>query len=131
MALKGKRILLGKVGLDGHDAGAKIMVLALRDAGAEVIYTGLRKSPEFIARTAVDEDVDAVGLSLLSGAHMELVGETMHRLSQLGRADMKVFVGGTIPKKDRQALLDLGVRGVFTAEMTIADVLDYLDQDLS
>ena len=131
MALKGKRILLGKVGLDGHDAGAKIMVLALRDAGAEVIYTGLRKSPEFIARTAVDEDVDAVGLSLLSGAHMELVGETMLLLSQLGRADMKVFVSGTIPKKDRQALLDLGVRGVFTAEMTIADVLDYLDQDLS
>jgi methylmalonyl-CoA mutase C-terminal domain/subunit len=128
--LKGKRILLGKVGLDGHDAGAKIMVLALRDAGAEVIYTGLRKSPEFIARTAVDEDVDAVGLSLLSGAHMELVGETIGWLSQLGRADMKVFVGGTIPKKDRQALLDLGVRGVFTAEMKIADVLDHIDREL-
>jgi len=131
LALKGKRILLGKVGLDGHDAGVKIMVLALRDAGAEVIYTGLRKSSEFIARTAVDEDVDAVGLSLLSGAHMELVGETMLRLSQLGRADMSVFVGGTIPKKDRQALLDMGVRGVFTAEMKIADVLDHIDRELS
>jgi methylmalonyl-CoA mutase C-terminal domain/subunit len=131
LALKGKRILLGKVGLDGHDAGAKIMVLALRDAGAEVIYTGLRKSPEFIARTAADEDVDAVGLSLLSGAHMELVGETMLWLAQLGRADMKVFVGGTIPKKDRQALLDKGVRGVFTAEMKLADVLDQIDRELS
>ena len=107
------------------------MVLALRDAGAEVIYTGLRKSPDFVARTAVDEDVDAVGLSLLSGAHMELVGETMARLAQLGRADMKVFVGGTIPKKDRQALLDMGVQGVFTAEMKIADVLDQIDRGLS
>jgi methylmalonyl-CoA mutase, C-terminal domain len=131
LALKGKRILLGKVGLDGHDAGAKIMVLALRDAGAEVIYTGLRKSPEFVARTAMDEDVDAVGLSLLSGAHMELVGETMLRLAQLGRADMKVFVGGTIPKKDRQALLDMGVRGVFTSEMKITDVLEHIDRELS
>ncbi len=93
--------------------------------------SGLRKSPEFIARIAVDEDVDAVGLSLLSGAHMELVGETMQQLSQLGRADMRVFVGGTIPKKDRQALLDLGVRGVFTAEMKIADVLDHIDRELS
>jgi methylmalonyl-CoA mutase C-terminal domain/subunit len=131
LALKGKRILLGKAGLDGHDAGAKIMVLALRDAGAEVIYTGLRKSPEFIARTAVDEDVDAVGLSLLSGAHMELVGETMLRLAQLGRADIRVFVGGTIPKTDRQALLEMGVRGVFTAEMKIAEVLDHIDRELS
>ncbi len=131
MALKGKKILLGKVGLDGHDAGAKVMVLALRDAGAEVIYTGLRKSPEFIARTAIDEDVDAVGLSLLSGAHMELVGETMRQLSQLGRPEIKIFVGGTIPGKDRQALLDMGVRGVFTAEMKLADVLDHIDRELS
>jgi methylmalonyl-CoA mutase C-terminal domain/subunit len=122
---------MGKVGLDGHDAGAKIMVLALRDAGAEVIYTGLRKSPEFIARTAVDEDVDAVGLSLLSGAHLELVGQTMQQLSQLGRADMKIFVGGTIPKKDRQTLLDMGVRGVFTAEMKLVDVLEQIDKELS
>jgi len=131
VALKGKKILLGKVGLDGHDAGAKVMVLALRDAGAEVIYTGLRKSPEFIARTAIDEDVDAVGLSLLSGAHMELVGETMRQLSQLGRPEIKIFVGGTIPGKDRQALLDMGVRGVFTAEMKLADVLDHIDRELS
>jgi methylmalonyl-CoA mutase, C-terminal domain len=75
--------------------------------------------------------LDAVGSSLLSGAHMELVGETMLRLSQLGRADIKVFVGGTIPKKDRQALLDMGVAGVFTAEMKIADVLDHIDRELS
>ncbi len=131
MALKGKKILLGKVGLDGHDAGVKVVALALRDAGAEVIYTGLRKSPEFIARTAIDEDVEAVGLSLLSGAHMELVGQTIAQLAQLGRPDMKVFVGGTIPKTDRQALLDMGVRGVFTAQMKIADVLDCIDRELS
>jgi methylmalonyl-CoA mutase C-terminal domain/subunit len=131
VALRGKKILLGKVGLDGHDAGAKVVALALRDAGAEVIYTGLRKSPEFVARTAVDEDVDAVGLSLLSGAHLELVAETMAQLAQLGRADMKIFVGGTIPKPDRQALLDMGVRGVFTAEMKIADVLDCIERELA
>ncbi len=130
MALKGTKILLGKVGLDGHDAGVKVVALALRDAGAEVIYTGLRKSPEFVARTAVDEDVDAVGLSLLSGAHMELVSQTIAQLAQVGRPDMKVFVGGTIPKPDRQALLDMGVRGVFTAGMKIADVLDCIDREL-
>jgi len=131
MSLQRKRILVAKPGLDGHDAGAKIIVLALRDAGAEVIYTGLRKTPEFIARVAIDEDVDAVGLSLLSGAHMELVAETIEWLKKLDGEQIRIFVGGTIPKEDRQALLDLGVIGVFTAEMKLQDVLADIDRALS
>lgn len=131
MSLHHKRILIAKPGLDGHDAGAKIIVLALRDAGAEVIYTGLRKTPEYIARVAIDEDVDAVGLSLLSGAHMELVAETIEWLKKLDGEQIRIFVGGTIPKEDRQALLDMGVIGVFTAEMKLQDVLAAIDAALS
>ena len=131
MSLQGKRILIAKPGLDGHDVGAKVIALALRDAGAEVIYTGLRKSPEYIARAAVDEDVDAVGLSLLSGAHNELVRETLEQLGKMARGDIKMFVGGTIPKEDRQFLLDAGVSGVFTAEMKLEDVLAQIEGLLS
>ncbi|MBR1202993.1 MULTISPECIES: cobalamin-dependent protein [unclassified Bradyrhizobium] len=115
--------MIAKPGLDGHDIGAKIIALALRDAGAEVIYTGLRKTPGFIARVAVDEDVDAVGLSLLSGSHKELVAETMQELRALDASDIPVFVGGTIPAEDRAALLDAGVIGIFTAEMRLDDVV--------
>ncbi len=121
--LKGKRILIAKPGLDGHDIGAKIIALALRDAGAEVIYTGLRKTPGFIARVAVDEDVDAVGLSLLSGSHKELVAETMQELRKLDAGDIPVFVGGTIPAVDRAELMDAGVMAIFTAEMRLDDVV--------
>ncbi|MFB9261915.1 cobalamin B12-binding domain-containing protein [Bradyrhizobium erythrophlei] len=121
--LKGKRILIAKPGLDGHDIGAKIIALALRDAGAEVIYTGLRKTPGFTARVAVDEDVDAVGLSLLSGSHKELVAETMQELRALDADDIPVFVGGTIPVEDRAALMETGVTGIFTAEMRLDDVV--------
>jgi methylmalonyl-CoA mutase, C-terminal domain len=121
--LAGKRILVAKPGLDGHDIGAKVAALALRDAGAEVIYTGLRKTPEAIARAAVEEDVDAVGLSVLSGSHRELVGETMERLRALGAADITVFVGGTIPPEDHAALLAAGVRGVFTSDMRLEEVV--------
>lgn len=121
--LKGKRILIAKPGLDGHDIGAKIIALALRDAGAEVIYTGLRKTPGFIARVAVDEDVDAVGLSLLSGSHKELVAETMQELRKLDAGDIPVFVGGTIPAIDRAELMDAGVMAIFTAEMRLDDVV--------
>src|SRR5215468_10448419 len=112
MSLKRKRILVAKPGLDGHDAGAKIIALALRDAGAEVIYTGLRKTPEYIARVAIDEDVDAIGLSLLSGAHLELVRETFDWLRQLDGGAIKMFVGGTIPKEDFQPLTEMGVAAV-------------------
>jgi len=130
MSLRGKRILIAKPGLDGHDVGAKIIALALRDAGADVIYTGLRKSPEYIARVAVDEDVDAVGLSLLSGAHNELVMETLEKLRELDGGDIAVFVGGTIPEKDREHLKSLGVVGVYTSEMALEQVLRDVEQAL-
>ncbi|MBN8960769.1 MAG: cobalamin B12-binding domain-containing protein [Rhizobiales bacterium] len=129
--LKGKRIMIAKPGLDGHDIGAKIIALALRDAGAEVIYTGLRKTPGFIARVAVDEDVDAVGLSLLSGSHKELVAETMRELKALDAGDIPVFVGGTIPVEDRATLIEAGVVGIFTAEMRLDDVVAELARRLS
>ena len=122
-ALRGKRILIAKPGLDGHDVGAKVIALALRDAGADVIYTGLRKSPGYIARVAVDEDVDAVGLSILSGSHVELVKETFQQLAAMGADDVAVFVGGTIPDEDRAALQAIGVKGVFTSEMRLDDVI--------
>jgi len=122
-ALRGKRILIAKPGLDGHDVGAKVIALALRDAGADVIYTGLRKSPGYIARVAVDEDVDAVGLSILSGSHVELVKETFQQLAAMGADDVAVFVGGTIPDEDRAALEAIGVKGVFTSEMRLDDVI--------
>jgi methylmalonyl-CoA mutase C-terminal domain/subunit len=131
MALKGKRILVAKPGLDGHDVGAKIIALALRDAGADVIYTGLRKTPEYIARVAVDEDVDAVGLSVLSGSHNELVAETLRCLREFDAADIKVFVGGTIPAEDHDALRQAGVCGIFTADMPIADVLARMEEELA
>ena len=129
--LAGKRILIGKPGLDGHDIGAKIVALALRDAGAEVIYTGLRKSPEQIARVAVDEGVDAVGLSILSGSHRELVEDVMAQLAKFNSVAIKVFVGGTIPSQDRDALRELGVAGIYTAEMPLAEVVSSLAVALS
>jgi methylmalonyl-CoA mutase, C-terminal domain len=131
MSLKGKRILIAKPGLDGHDVGAKIIALALRDAGADVIYTGLRKSPEYIARVAVDEDVDAVGLSLLSGAHNELVKETLEKLREFDGENIAIFVGGTIPEKDREFLRSLGVMGVYTSEMELEQVLRDVERALS
>lgn len=130
-ALAGKRILIGKPGLDGHDIGAKIVALTLRDAGAEVIYTGLRRSPDQIARVAVDEGVDAVGLSILSGSHKELVEDVLAQLKQLGAGDIKVFVGGTIPADDQEHLRKLGVTGIYTADMQLAEVVSSLAKALS
>jgi methylmalonyl-CoA mutase C-terminal domain/subunit len=124
--LAGKRILVAKPGLDGHDAGAKVAVLALRDAGAEVIYTGLRRSVEYIVRAAVDEDVNAIGLSILSGSHKELTREVIEALRRAGADDIGVFVGGTIPPEDRAALVDAGALAVFTADMPLDAVIDAL-----
>lgn len=129
--LAGKRILVGKPGLDGHDIGAKIVALTLRDAGAEVIYTGLRRSPQQIAQIAVDEGVDAVGLSILSGSHKELVGEVIAQLRALKAGSVKVFVGGTIPEDDQAVLRDLGVSAVFTADMLLDSVVAELARKLS
>jgi len=128
--LRGKKILVAKPGLDGHDAGAKVIALALRDSGAEVIYTGLRKTPDYIARAAIDEDVDAVGLSILSGSHRELVAQVAGRLRELGAPDIPIFVGGTIPAEDQEALRALGVRQVFTSDMPLAAVIEALAKGL-
>lgn len=130
-ALAAKRILIGKPGLDGHDIGAKIVALTLRNAGAEVIYTGLRRSPLQIAQVAVDEGVDAVGLSILSGSHRELVSEVMAQLRELRAHGVKVFVGGTIPAEDWPYLKELGVAAIFTADMPLDDMVRALAQSLS
>ena len=107
------RVLIAKPGLDGHDRGAKVVARALRDAGMEVIYTGLRQSPEMIAEAALQEDVNIVGLSILSGAHLVLVPKVMELLRAEGQSDVKVFVGGIIPDEDIQPLLDAGVAMVY------------------
>jgi len=108
------RVMVAKPGLDGHDRGAKIIAYALRDAGMEVVYTGLRHSPEEIVNAAVQEDVEAVGLSILSGAHLPLTEKVMAGLAAVGREnEIAVFVGGTIPDTDVAKLKDLGVAGVF------------------
>lgn len=129
--LAGKRILVGKPGLDGHDIGAKIVALTLRDAGAEVIYTGLRRTPLQIAQVAVDEGVDAVGLSILSGSHKELVADVLAQLQALKAGGIKVFVGGTIPKPDQDLLRGMGVSAVFTADMPLDEVVAELAHQLS
>lgn len=129
--LKGKRILIAKPGLDGHDIGAKVVALALRDAGAEVIYTGLRKSPDYIARVAVDEDVDAVGLSILSGSHCELVRQVVEELKSRDAGDIRLFLGGTIPQEDHARLRELGVSAIFTADMPLPEVVTTLSRELA
>ncbi len=117
------RVLVAKPGLDGHDRGAKIVARALRDAGFEVIYTGIRQTPDAIAATALQEDVDVVGLSILSGAHLGLTRRTIEALARAGRADAKVIVGGTIPVSDCEALLDLGAVAVFPTGTPIDELV--------
>jgi methylmalonyl-CoA mutase, C-terminal domain len=107
------RVLIAKPGLDGHDRGAKVIARALRDAGMEVIYTGLRQTPEMIAEAALQEDVDVIGLSILSGAHNALVPAVIEKLHQYGMQDVRVFVGGIIPETDIPNLLALGVNAVY------------------
>jgi len=107
------RVLIAKPGLDGHDRGAKVVARALRDAGMEVIYTGLRQTPEMIAEAALQEGVDVVGLSILSGAHNALVPAIMEKLKENGLDQIKVFVGGIIPKNDIPGLLEIGVYAVY------------------
>ncbi len=107
------RVLIAKPGLDGHDRGAKVVARALRDAGMEVIYTGLRQTPEMIAEAALQEDVDVVGLSILSGAHMALVPRVLELLRGNGQDQVKVFIGGIIPDEDIPALQKMGVAGIY------------------
>jgi methylmalonyl-CoA mutase C-terminal domain/subunit len=120
------RILVAKPGLDGHDRGAKIVARALRDAGFEVIYTGLHQTPDMIANAAVQEDVDAVGLSIMSGAHNTLFPAVLDALRAKGAGDVVVFGGGIIPDDDIPGLKAAGVRGVFTPGTSLAEIIDWV-----
>jgi methylmalonyl-CoA mutase C-terminal domain/subunit len=120
------RVVVAKVGLDGHDRGAKIVARALRDAGMEVIYTGLHQTPEQIVETALQEDADAVGISILSGAHMTLVPRILDGLKEHGLEDVLVVVGGTVPGDDVQALKELGVAEVFTPGAPTREIVEFL-----
>jgi methylmalonyl-CoA mutase C-terminal domain/subunit len=120
------RVVIAKPGLDGHDRGAKVIARALRDAGFEVIYTGLHQTPEQIVETIVQEDADAVGISILSGAHMTLVPRILELLRENGVEDVVVVVGGTVPTEDAAALKALGVAEVFTPGASLSDIVEFL-----
>jgi methylmalonyl-CoA mutase cobalamin-binding domain/chain len=122
------RVVLAKVGLDGHDRGIKVVARALRDAGMEVIYAGLWQTPEACVRTAVDEDADWLGLSLLSGAHMTLVPRVLQLLREAGAQDVGVLVGGIIPETDIPKLQEMGVARVFTPGTSMDDIVSFLRQ---
>jgi len=124
------RILVAKPGLDGHDRGAKIIARALRDAGFEVIYTGLHQTPEMIAEAAIQEDVDAIGLSILSGAHNTLFPAVMQALRERGAGDVTVFGGGIVPKDDMPKLADMGVAKIFTPGASTHEIIDWVESYL-
>jgi len=117
------RVLVAKPGLDGHDRGAKVVARALRDAGMEVIYTGLRQTPEMVAEAALQEDVDVVGLSILSGAHMALVPRVLELLKANGQEQVRVFIGGIIPDEDVPRLRELGVTGIYGPGAPTEDIV--------
>jgi methylmalonyl-CoA mutase C-terminal domain/subunit len=122
------RVLVAKPGLDGHDRGAKVVARGLRDAGFEVIYTGLHQTPEMIARAALDEDVDAVGISVMSGAHMTLMPRIVELLRAQGQDDVVVFGGGVIPDEDLAPLAQAGVEKIFTPGASITDIVKWLKE---
>jgi methylmalonyl-CoA mutase, C-terminal domain len=130
MADKRLRIIVAKPGLDGHDRGAKIIARALRDGGFEVIYTGLHQTPEMIAEAAVQEDADAVGLSVLSGAHMTLFPEVMRQLKERGAGDVVVFGGGIIPDDDAVKLREQGVKQIFTPGASTEDIIKWVRENV-
>jgi methylmalonyl-CoA mutase C-terminal domain/subunit len=131
MSLERKlRILMAKAGLDGHDRGVKVVARALRDAGVEVIYTGLHQTPEQVVRAAIDEDVDAIGLSLLSGAHMTLFPRILDLLDREDGADIVLFGGGTIPQADVLALKGMGVAELFTPGASTHDIVEWVRNNL-
>ncbi len=120
------RVLIAKPGLDGHDRGAKVVARALRDSGMEVIYTGIRQTPEMIAEAALQEDVDVVGLSILSGAHMELFPRVVEALKARGVSDVVLFAGGIIPEEDVAALRALGFRGIFRPGASTQEIVEFV-----
>jgi len=130
MAERKTRVLVAKPGLDGHDRGAKVIARALRDAGMEVIYTGIRQTPEQIVNTAIQEDVDLIGLSCLSGAHMTLFPRIIDLLREKGAGDISVVGGGTIPFDDIPALKKAGVREVFQPGTETADIVRYITENV-
>ncbi len=123
------RVIVAKAGLDGHDRGAKVIARALRDAGMEVIYTGLFQTPEQIVQTAIQEDADGIGLSILSGAHMTLFPEVLRQLQAQGAGDIVFFGGGTIPADDARELRELGVREIFTPGAPLARIVEFVERE--
>lgn len=119
--------MIAKPGLDGHDRGAKVVALALRDAGIEVIYTGIRSTVESIVNAAIDEDVDVIGLSILSGNHDLLAREIIGKLRKRGGGDIAVVLGGTIPNDDIPRLKEIGISGVFTTESDLSEIVQFID----
>jgi methylmalonyl-CoA mutase C-terminal domain/subunit len=129
MADRPLRIVIAKAGLDGHDRGAKVIARALRDAGMEVIYTGLFQSPEQIVQTAIQEDADGIGLSILSGAHMTLFPLVVEQLKARDASDIVFFGGGTIPAEDAKRLKELGVREIFTPGAPLQEIIDFVERE--
>lgn len=131
MSERRPRVLIGKPGLDGHDRGAKVTARALRDAGMEVIYTGLRQTPEMVVEAALQEDVDAIGLSILSGAHMLLMARIMELMVEKGMSDVPVFLGGIVPDEDVPRLRAMGVTAVFGPGTSLDDVIAQFRQAMA
>jgi len=125
------RVLVAKLGLDGHDRGAKVVARALRDAGMEVIYTGIRQTPEMIVETAIQEDVDIVGMSILSGAHLELFPTVIEGLRTQGKEDTLVLAGGIIPEDDIPTIKQMGVKEVFGPGTPTSDIVNYIKKALA
>lgn len=125
--MKKIRVLVAKPGLDGHDRGAKIVARSLRDAGFEVIYTGIRQTPQMIAEAALQEDVDIVGMSILSGAHMTLCPKVVELLNEQGQDDVRVLVGGIIPDDDIEPLKAAGIHAIFGPGTSTQDIIDYIN----
>ena len=130
MAEEKIRVLVAKPGLDGHDRGAKVIARALRDAGMEVIYTGIRQTPQMIIKAALQEDVNVLGLSILSGAHMELFPIIMEQLKEKGMDNILVIAGGIIPKEDIPALQEMGIKAVFGPGTATAEIADFIKKEM-
>ena len=125
------RVLVAKPGLDGHDRGAKIIVRALRDAGMEVIYTGIRQTPEMIVEAALQEDVNVVGLSILSGAHMVLLPQILQGLRDKGMEDVLIVAGGIIPEEDREPLRQMGIKGIFGPGSSMQGIVEFIQAEMA